>query len=89
MDQKRISEVFYRAASGAEPVRDWLLEMSGADQRIIGYDIATAEFGWPTGMPTCKAMGGVSSRSAPTCPATGSAGCSSACLGAGWSCSMV
>lgn len=57
MDQKRISAVFYRAASGAEPVRDWLLEMSDADQRIIGYDTATAEFGWPTGMPTCKAMG--------------------------------
>ena len=56
-DEKHISAVFYRAASGREPVRDWLLEMSDGDRRIIGYDIATAEFGWPIGMPTCKAMG--------------------------------
>ena len=31
--------------------------MSDEDRRAIGYDIATAEFGWPIGMPTCRAMG--------------------------------
>lgn len=57
MEQKRIRAVFYRAASGTEPVRDWLLEMSAEDRRTIGYDIATAEFGWPVGMPVCRPMG--------------------------------
>ena len=26
-------------------------------RRAIGYDIATAEFGWPVGMPVCRPMG--------------------------------
>ena len=57
IDGKRIRAAFYRAASGAEPVRDWLLGLSDEDRRNVGYDIATAEFGWPIGMPTCRAMG--------------------------------
>lgn len=56
-EAKRIKAAFYRAASGAEPVRDWLLDLPDADRRIIGYDISTAEFGWPVGMPTCRPMG--------------------------------
>ena len=55
--QKRIKAAFYRADSGAEPARDWLLGVDGEDWRIIGYDIASAEFGWPNGMPTCRPMG--------------------------------
>ena len=31
--------------------------MDDEDRRVIGYDIATAEFGWPIGMPTCRAIG--------------------------------
>jgi len=42
---------------GAEPVRDWLKELSPEDRRIIGFDIATAEFGWPVGMPLCRSLG--------------------------------
>lgn len=57
MDQKRISAAFYRAASGAEPVREWLLDTPAEDRRVIGFDIATAEFGWPIGMPVCRPMG--------------------------------
>lgn len=56
-DQKRIRAAFYRAANGTEPTRDWLLGMSDEDRRVIGYDITTAEFGWPIGMPTCGSMG--------------------------------
>ncbi len=56
MEPKRIRAVFYWAASGAEPVRDWLLAISVEDRRAIGYDIATAEFGWPVGMPVCRPM---------------------------------
>jgi phage-related protein len=27
------------------------------DRRIIGQDIAMAEFGWPVGMPICRSLG--------------------------------
>ena len=39
-------------------MRDWLLELSAADRRAVGQDIQTVEFGWPIGMPVCKALGG-------------------------------
>ncbi len=51
---KRVPAIFYRAASGAEPVRDWLKRLSPDDRRILGTDIATVEFGWPVGMPVCR-----------------------------------
>lgn len=55
---KKIPAVFYRSSRGVEPVRDWLRDMPEADRRILGFDIATAEFGWPVGMPLCKSLGG-------------------------------
>lgn len=55
---KKIQAVFYRSASGAEPVRDWLKdELSAEDRKIVGVDIATVEYGWPVGMPTCRPLG--------------------------------
>ena len=47
---------FYRTAMGAEPVRKWLKALSREDKRIVGTDIATVEFGWPVGMPTCRPL---------------------------------
>lgn len=38
-------------------MRDWLREMDGKDRRIIGFDIATIELGWPVGMPVCRPLG--------------------------------
>lgn len=54
---KKIGAFFYATAGGAEPVRDWLKELPEADRRIIGFDIATLEYGWPVGMPVCRPMG--------------------------------
>ncbi len=54
---KRLPVVFYEAGSGAEPVRDWLGDLSAEDRRIIGRDIARVEFGWPVGMPVCRSLG--------------------------------
>ncbi len=31
--------------------------MGDDDRRTIGQDIATAEFGWPIGMPVCRKLG--------------------------------
>ena len=54
---KRLPAIFYRSLMGAEPVREWLKELPPEDRRVIGFDIATAEFGWPVGMPLCRSLG--------------------------------
>jgi len=53
---KRIQAVFYQSKAGVEPVRDWLKGLNKEDRFQIGTDIKTVEFGWPIGMPTCRAM---------------------------------
>jgi len=52
-----IPVVFYRTAAGAEPVREWLRNLSAEDRRIIGTDLATVQVGWPIGMPLCRSLG--------------------------------
>ena len=41
----------YATAAGNEPVREWLLELSREDRRAVGFDMKTAQHGWPIGMP--------------------------------------
>jgi phage-related protein len=50
--------VFYRAASGVEPVRDWLRSLPADDRQKIGFDLALLQVGWPVGMPLCRSLGG-------------------------------
>ena len=57
MIAKRITATFFATEGGAEPVRDWLKSLSREDQKRIGDDIRTVEFGWPVGMPVCRALG--------------------------------
>jgi phage-related protein len=54
---KKLPIAFYRSPHGAEPVRAWLKTSSDADRRILGYDLGVMEFGWPIGMPLCRALG--------------------------------
>jgi phage-related protein len=54
---KKVPAVFYATAAGAEPVREWLKSLTPEDRKILGTDIATVEYGWPVGMPVCRAMG--------------------------------
>jgi len=54
---KKVPSVFYQSEQGARPVRDFILGLSRADRRIIGNDIATVEYGWPIGKPTCAPLG--------------------------------
>jgi phage-related protein len=55
---KRVPAIFFRTASGNEPVREWLRSMPPDDRKCIGEDLKTVEYGWPLGMPTCRPMGG-------------------------------
>jgi hypothetical protein len=54
---KKLPAVFYSTAAGNEPVREWLKTLDAADRKIVGQDIAIAEFGWPVGMPVCRSLG--------------------------------
>ncbi len=56
--EKQIPLVFFRTASGSEPVREWLLDLPKADRHIVGSGLKELEVGWPIGMPLCRAMGG-------------------------------
>ena len=57
MQWKRIAVRFYRTERGSEPVREWLRSLDKTDRVLIGTDVRKVEFGWPIGMPTCRAMG--------------------------------
>jgi len=54
---KKLPAVFFETGGGKQPVREWLHTLDEEDRRVIGYDIATAEFGWPVGMPLCRSLG--------------------------------
>jgi phage-related protein len=53
---KRIPAIFYRTEARGEPLREWLKGLAPDDRKRIGEDIKTVEFGWPVGMPVCKAL---------------------------------
>jgi len=55
---EQLPAVFYRSASGTEPVRDWLKDLPVTDRRIVGFDIHLVEFGWPIGMPLVRSLKG-------------------------------
>jgi antitoxin HicB len=54
---KKLPAVFYCTKPGGRPVREFLIELPREDRRIIGEHIATVEYGWPTGKPTCAPIG--------------------------------
>lgn len=55
-DKPILSVVFYMTAAGNEPVREWLLGLSSDDRRRVGFDIKTAQYGWPLGMPLIRKL---------------------------------
>lgn len=54
---KKLPAMFYQSSNGREPVRDWLKKLDDIDRKLVGADIATAEYGWPVGMPLSRALG--------------------------------
>ena len=56
-EPKKLPAAFYATPGGNEPVREWLKGLDDADRRTVGVDIATAEYGWPVGMPLCRSLG--------------------------------
>src|SRR5579871_2671710 len=54
---KKITARFYANARGSKPVREWILSLPVEDRKLVGRDIQKVEFGWPLGMPYCRALG--------------------------------
>jgi hypothetical protein len=48
--QPEIPATFYRTATGADPIIDWLRSLPPEDRHVIGADLATVQFAWPIGM---------------------------------------
>jgi len=54
---KKLPAFFYESVRGNWPVREWILGLSVEDRKLVGRDIQKVEFGWPLGMPYCRALG--------------------------------
>jgi phage-related protein len=54
---KKLPARFFISDSGNEPVREWQKGLKEKDRRLVGTDIATAEYGWPVGMPKSRSLG--------------------------------
>jgi hypothetical protein len=55
---RKIPLVFFRTATGSEPVREWLKELPAVERQEIGRDLLRAQWRWPVGMPLCRPLGG-------------------------------
>ncbi|SPE34824.1 conserved hypothetical protein [Burkholderiales bacterium] len=53
---RKVPLLFYRHASGGEPVREWLKDLA-VDRHAIGRDLMRAQWRWPVGMPLCRPLG--------------------------------
>jgi len=50
--------LFFRTDAGNEPVREWLLALSGDEKKTIGADILAVQWVWPVGKPLVDSLGG-------------------------------
>jgi phage-related protein len=54
---QKIPLVFYRAATGSEPAREWLKGLPEVERQAVGEDLLRAQWRWPIGMPLCRPLG--------------------------------
>lgn len=48
---------FFSTVSGSEPVREWMRSLDRDERFVIGTDLLTVQYGFPIGMPLCRALG--------------------------------
>jgi phage-related protein len=53
----KLTALFYRTDAGGEPVRNWLLDLSKPDRKLLGEAVMQVQFGWPVGRPLCASLG--------------------------------
>jgi len=52
-----LTAVFYRTASGNEPVREWLQSLTKPERFRMGVDLWKVQSEWPIGMPHVRPLG--------------------------------
>ena len=52
-----LTAVFYRTASGNEPVREWLQSLTKPERFRIGVNLWKVQSEWPIGMPHVRPLG--------------------------------
>ena len=52
-----LTTLFYRSASGNEPVREWVQSLNKSEKFRIGVDIWKVQSEWPIGMPHVRTLG--------------------------------
>lgn len=55
-ESNRLRVIFYKTSSGHEPVREWLKALPIEERKAVGYDLKTAQYGWPLGMPLIRKL---------------------------------
>jgi len=56
--RKELDVLFFRSATGAEPVREWILSLPKIDRKRIGDDVLKVQYCWPIGKPLVGSLGG-------------------------------
>lgn len=51
-----VDVVFFQAAGGKEPAREWMRSLDRADRLVVGTDLKTVQYGFPIGMPVCRPL---------------------------------
>src|SRR6266511_1130738 len=49
--------LFFKTATGDEPLRGWLKSLTKEDCKTIGADILTVQYAWPVGRPLVDNLG--------------------------------
>lgn len=52
----KLEVIFYRSASGDDPVAEWIRSLPKADRQTIGTDLMKIQIGWPIGMPLVRKL---------------------------------
>ena len=52
----RLHAFFYQTPAGNEPIREWLMNLSPADRKLVGTDIKDVEYAWPLGKPLVDSL---------------------------------
>jgi phage-related protein len=55
--ERKLGAAFFKTDQGNEPVREWLLELSKAERKVIGDDVLKVQYCWPIGKPLVGNLG--------------------------------
>src|SRR3954469_2276574 len=55
--ERPLNAVFFKTATGNEPVREWLKALPKEERKAVGTDILSVQYAWPVGKPLVDNLG--------------------------------